>query len=194
MPRQLILASTSEPRRELLRRLMIPFEIAGSDVDETPLDNESAEDIVLRLAETKARAVAGKFPDALIIGADQLGVVDGKIQGKPLSYENAKLQLREASGKKIEFFIGLCLLDARDNSRQLVLEKFDVVYRQLTDAMIENYLRKELPLHCAGSCMADGLGITLIEEFQGKDFSALIGLPLIHLVKMLETAGLNPLS
>jgi MAF protein len=193
MPRQLILASTSQPRRELLQRLLLPFEVSGSEVDETPLANESPEKLVLRLAEAKAQAVVKKFPDALIIGADQVGIVDEKIQGKPLTYENACLQLREASGKKIEFFIGLCLLDARDGSRQVVLEKFDVLYREITDEMIENYLRKELPLQCAGSCMADGLGITLIEEFQGKDFSALIGLPLIRLVKMLERAGLNPL-
>jgi septum formation protein len=94
----------------------------------------------------------------------------------------------------MQFFIGLCLLDSRDHSFQLVLEEFDVLYRNLNPAMIENYLRKEQPLECAGSCKAEGLGIALIEEFQGKDFTALIGLPLIRLVKMLEKAGLDPLA
>ena len=190
---KLILASTSQPRKMLLERLLIPFDIVAPDVDETPILNESPRDLVLRLAEAKAKKVAQQYPDALIIGADQVGVFDNKIVGKPLTLDNAKKQLHEMSGKKIIFYIGLCLLDAKNNTQQLALETFDVVYRALTAPMIEAYLKKEQPLQCAGSCKAEGLGITLIEAFEGKDFSALIGLPLIRLTQMLEQAGLSPL-
>jgi len=193
MHRQLILGSTSKPRQTLLERLQLPFQIAAPDVDETPLPDESPEALVLRLAEKKARVVSEKFPDALVIGADQVGILDDMILGKPLTYENAAKQLGAASGKRMTFFIGLCLFDGRTQTYQLALEKFDVIYRTLTANMIENYLRKEQPLHCAGSCKAEGLGITLIEEFQGKDFTALIGLPLIRLTTMLNAAGLSPL-
>lgn len=192
--KQLILGSTSKPREALLRRLNIPFEIAAPDIDETPLDHETPTELVLRLAEKKARAVAEKFPHALIIGADQVGVLENTILGKPLTYENAMKQLQQASGKCMHFFIGLCLLDAETQTYQIALEEFNVIYRPLTPTMIQNYLQKEQPLDCAGSCKAEGLGITLIEEFQGKDFTALIGLPLIRLVSMLEKAGMNPLE
>jgi len=192
--RRLILGSTSKPRQALLERLQIPFEIAAPHVDETPLVNETPQDLVLRLAEKKARVVSERFPDALIIGADQVGVLDNIIQGKPLTYDNAVQQLQAASGKRMEFYIGLCLFDSREQHVQLAIEKYDVIYRKLSLPMIKNYLAKEQPLHCAGSCKAEGLGIALIEEFQGKDFTALIGLPLISLVAMLEKAGLNPLG
>jgi septum formation protein len=192
--RQLILGSSSKPRLSLLQRLQLPFDIASPDIDETPLEGESPSALVYRLAETKARAVALTFPDALIIAADQVGVLDNKILGKPLTYDNAVKQLQEASGKRMQFFIGLCLFDARNQTQQLAIETFDVVYRQLSLEKIQRYLQKEQPLECAGSCKAEGLGIALIEEFQGKDFSALIGLPLIRLVSMLEAAGLSPLA
>lgn len=190
---KLILGSSSPARKMLLERLLIPFESVSPDVDETPLQNEAPEDLVLRLAEKKARVIAEKFPDTLIISADQVGVLDNQILGKPLTHAMAVKQLLAASGKHMHFFIGLCLWDARVNTFQLVLEKFDVVFRQLSLEMVENYLQKEEPLQCAGSCKAEGLGIALIEEFQGKDFTALIGLPLIRLVRMLETVGLDPL-
>ena len=194
MTRQLILGSTSQPRRELLQRLQIPFEICAPDLDETPLENETPKELVLRLAEAKARKVAESFSDALIIGADQVGVIDNTIQGKPLTYDKAVQQLTAASGKRMQFFIGLCVLDARKNISQIALEEFDVIYRDLTLPMIENYLKKETPFQCAGSCKAEGLGIALINEFSGKDFTALIGLPLIRLVNLLENAGLSPLA
>ncbi|MDR3478266.1 MAG: Maf family protein [Gammaproteobacteria bacterium] len=193
-PRQLILGSSSKPRQALLQRLQLPFEIAAPDVDETPLPNETPSELVYRLAEIKARAVALKYPDALIITADQVGVLDNQILGKPLTHKNAIKQLQQASGKRMQFFIGLCLLDARNQTQQIALETFDVLYRKLTPDQIQRYLKKEQPLECAGSCKAEGLGIALIEEFQGKDFSALIGLPLIRLVSMLEAAGLSPLA
>ena len=192
--RQLILGSSSQPRRSLLERLQMPFEMASPDVDETPLTGETPEELVRRLASLKAQKVAESFPDALIIGADQVGVLRGKILGKPLTQANAVRQLQSASGQCMRFFVGLCLLDARDGTQQKAVEKFDVVYRDLSLEQIESYLKKEQPLACAGSCKAEGLGIALIDEFQGKDFTALIGLPLIRLVKMLEKAGLNPLG
>lgn len=192
--RKLILCSTSQPRKALLQRLQLPFEIMAPEVDESPLENENPKDLVLRLAKEKAQVASKKFPDALIIGADQVGVLENEIQGKPHTYENAAKQLQAASGKRMQFLIGLCLFDSRAQTCQLALEEFDVLYRPLSPSMIENYLNKEQPLECAGSCKAEGLGIALIEEFQGKDFTALIGLPLIRLVKMLEKAGLDPLN
>jgi septum formation protein len=186
MKRKLILASTSQPRKMLLERLQVPFDTVAPDVDETPLANETPEELVSRLAEAKARKVTQSYPDALIIGADQVGVVENKIVGKPLTLQNAQQQLHDLSGKRIRFYIGLCVLDAKQNTQQLSVETYDVQYRVLTDKMIANYLQKEQPLHCAGSCKAEGLGITLIEAFEGKDFTALIGLPLIKLTSMLN--------
>jgi MAF protein len=188
-PLSLVLASTSKPRQALLQRLQHPFFIAPSNVDETPLANELPEALVQRLAVAKAEAVAEKYPQALIIGADQVAVVDGKVFGKPHILETARAQLLAASGKRMKFFIGLCLLDTSNHTKQLVLEQYDVIYRQLTEAQVDHYLQQEQPLACAGSCMADGIGFTLIEEFQGKDFTALIGLPLIRLTTMLRHAG-----
>lgn len=189
----LILASSSQPRQTLLKRLQIPFKIISPDVDETPLENETPEALVSRLAILKAKTVAKKTSNALIIAADQVGVFDNKIVGKPLTLENAKQQLLSMSGKQIDFYIGLCVLDTKNNFQQLAIERFNVLYRNLTETMVDNYLQKEKPLECAGSCKAEGLGITLIESFHGEDFSALIGLPLIRLTRMLESAGLNPL-
>jgi len=191
--RQLVLGSTSKPRQALLQRLQIPFEISAPDVDETPHQNEMPKELVLRLAKDKAEVVAKKYPDAIIIAADQVGVLDNRILGKPGNHETAVKQLQAASGKRMQFFIGLCVLDARNNTSQLTVETFDVVYRHLTISMIENYLQKEQPYECAGSCKAEGLGIALIEAFEGKDFTALIGLPLIKLVTLLNQAGLDPL-
>jgi septum formation protein len=194
MIKQLILASSSKPRQSLLQRLQIPFEISVPDVDETPLPNETPSQLVIRLAEKKARAVAEKFPNAIIIGADQVGVLNDQIQGKPHTYENATKQLQQASGKRMRFFIGLCVMDTHAQTHQIALEEFDVIYRKLSENMIEKYLQKEQPFECAGSCKAEGLGIALIQEFQGTDFTALIGLPLIRLVSMLEHYGMDPLE
>jgi septum formation protein len=191
--RKLILSSSSKPRKDLLQRLQIPFEILAPELDESALLNEAPEELVLRLAKEKAEKASEQFPDALIIGADQVGVLDNHILGKPETLEKAAKQLQAVSGKTIQFFIGLCLFDSRTQTHQLTLEKFKVVYKTLSPLMIEQYLKKEQPLQCAGSCKVEGLGITLIEDFEGKDFTALIGLPLLKLVRMLEKAGLNPL-
>jgi len=170
----------------LLQRLKIPFECVSPGVDETPLPNEKPAAMVLRLAQEKAQAVAQQFPDSLIIGADQVGVIENTILGKPLVYENAIKQLLLMSGQRVRFLIGLCLLNTKDNTSQVVLETFDVVFRTLTLQMIEDYLKKEPALNCAGSFTVEGLGISLVEKLQGDDYTALIGLPLIRLVTMLK--------
>lgn len=188
MTQQLVLASTSKPRQLLLQRLQIPFTVAASGVDETPLTNENPTAMVLRLAKEKAHAVKNQFPNALIIGVDQVGILDNTVLGKPLTQENAIKQLTQVSGKMVRFLIGLCLLNTGNNTEQLTLETYDVYYRQLTLPMIENYLKKESALECAGSLKAEGLGITLVEKFAGNDFTALIGLPLIKLTQLLEQA------
>lgn len=191
--KKLILGSSSKPRQALLTRLKIPFEIAVPDVDETALPGETAIQLVKRLAEAKARKIAEQFPNAIIIGADQVGVLGEDILGKPLTHENAVKQLQKISGNTVEFFIGLCLFDSSEQTFQLEVERFSVTFRTLTLSMIENYLRKENALECAGSFKAEGLGIALVKEFHDTDFSALIGLPLIRLVSMLERTQMGPI-
>jgi septum formation protein len=191
MTRQLILASTSVPRRELLSRLQIPFTVIAPEVDETPLSGETPEALVKRLALAKARAVAEKFSDAVIIGADQVGVLDKQIQGKPLDYATATQQLTAASGKCLRFLTALAVIDTGRQTEEWVMEEFKVYYRDLTPAMIKNYLAREQPLQCAGSCKIDGLGIALIAKLAGDDFTALIGLPMIRLVELLEKCDVS---
>lgn len=194
MRKRLVLGSSSKPRQKLLTSLQIPFDVASPDIDESPLPDETPTQLVLRLAEAKARKIAETFPEAVIIGADQVGVLDEEILCKPLNHENAVQQLQKMSGRRVDFLIGLCLLDAKDNSQQISLENFSVTFRPLTLKMIETYLEKENPLQCAGSFRAEGLGIALVSEYHDTDFSALVGLPLIRLTKMLENVGLGPLS
>lgn len=189
MPQKLILSSSSPARRELLARLQIPFEYISPDIDETPLPNEKIPAMVLRLAEAKARKSAQHFPDALIIGCDQVGELENQILSKPLTEENAIKQLKFMSDKEIIFYTGMCLLDASTNQIQTAVETYKVKIRKLTDVMIQNYLQKEKPLQCAGSIHVEGLGISLIEKLSGDDYTALIGLPLIRLTKMLEQAN-----
>jgi septum formation protein len=184
--RQLILSSSSPARRALLARLQIPFFSISPDVDERQLQNELVDKMVLRLAESKAMKAAETYPDALIIGSDQVGILDNEILCKPLTHENAVKQLRFMSSKMIRFYTSLCLYDAKTSQSQLCVETYDVYFRELSDEMIEKYLQMEQPFHCAGSFQAEGLGVMLIEKFSGDDYTALIGLPLIQLVKMLE--------
>lgn len=190
---KLILASSSPYRRELLQRLRIPFEIVNPDVDETPCAGESPQTLVERLAIAKAQAVAGQHPDALVIGSDQVAVYDGTIVGKPLTHARAAEQLRRASGKTVTLYTGLALINAANGHIQRKVIPFRVMFRALSDDQIENYLRKEQPYHCAGSVKSEGLGIALIERFDGDDPNALIGLPLIDLVRMLEHEGMSVL-
>jgi septum formation protein len=191
MHRQLILASTSPYRRELLGRLGLTFDVANPQTDESSLPNETPETLALRLSEAKARAVVADFPDALIIGSDQVATVDGKIYGKPGTHERAVAQLRELSGKTVNFFTGLCLLDAKTGESQVCGIPTLVTFRQLSDSEIENYLRREPAYNCAGSAKSEGLGIALLTSMQGDDPNALVGLPLIALCDMLRSHGVN---
>lgn len=190
----LILASTSPFRRELLQRLGLPFDTAAPDADETPLAGESPEALVARLAEAKARVVARQFPDALIIGSDQVAMLDGNILGKPGDHAKAVQQLRAASGRQVDFLTGLCLLNSRSGRCQVRVEPFSVVFRALSDAQIEHYLRHDTPYQCAGSFKSEGLGIALFERMQGNDPNALIGLPLITLTELLRNEGVDVLA
>lgn len=190
----LILASTSPYRRALLERLGLPFSTAAPDVDERRHPGESPSELVQRLAEAKARAVALNHPDALIIGSDQVACLDDAILGKPGDHATAIAQLERASGRCVLFQTGLCVLDARSGQAQTLVEPFRVHFRLLSRARIEGYLERERPYDCAGSFKSEGLGITLFERLEGDDPAALIGLPLIRLIPWLEAAGLCPLG
>ncbi|EPS1775538.1 TPA: septum formation inhibitor Maf [Klebsiella aerogenes] len=189
----LLLASTSPWRRMLLEKLTLPFECAAPEVDETPLPGESARQLVVRLAQAKAQALASRFPQHLIIGSDQVCVLDGEITGKPHTEENAHRQLRKASGTIVTFYTGLALYNSANGHLQTECEPFDVHFRHLSDQEIEAYIRKENPLQCAGSFKSEGLGITLFERLEGRDPNSLVGLPLIALCQMLRREGFNPL-
>lgn len=187
----LVLGSSSIYRRELLQRLQIPFEVCTPDIDEAPLANEAPEATALRLAENKARAIAVIYPDALIIGADQVAVLENALLGKPLNHENATQQLRLLRGKEVIFHTALSLLNSRSASMQTRLVSSYVKFRELSNRQIENYLVREQPYDCAGSAKSEGLGIALIERITGDDPNALIGLPLIALVEMLTHEGIE---
>lgn len=191
--RSLVLASTSPYRRELLSRLGLAFESVAPKVDESRHDGEAPEALVQRLAEAKARAVAVRYPDALLIGSDQVAVIDGEILGKPGTHDAAAVQLRRLSGHKVSFLTGLCLLNSATGRVRLDMIPFHVVFRTLNDGMIERYLKREQPYNCAGSFKSEGLGIVLFERLEGDDPTALIGLPLIRLSRMLEAEGLSVL-
>lgn len=187
----IVLASTSVYRSQLLSTLKIPFVIAAPDVDETPLAGEDAQQTSLRLAESKARAVGQRFPSGLIIGSDQVALLHGMQLGKPMVRENAVRQLNSMSGNIVVFHTALCLLDAETGGMQRDVVSTRVKFRQLTDRQIEHYLDKEQPYHCAGSAKTEGLGIALIEWIEGNDPNALIGLPLISLINMLNKQGVD---
>jgi len=193
MPPKLVLASTSPYRRELLGRLQIPFEAASPETDETALANESPVATAERLAEAKARAVAGRFPDALIIGSDQVAYVAGGSQrfGKPGTKDNAIVQLRSMSGKAVVFHTGLCLLNSATGRTHIRGIPTEVRFRELSDAEIQRYVAKEDALNCAGSARSEGLGIALLEYLRGDDPNALVGLPLIALADMLRAEGVE---
>jgi MAF protein len=190
----LVLASTSPFRRELLGQLGLEFATAAPDCDETRLTGEPAVALVQRLAEAKARAVAAQFPDALIIGSDQVACLDDQVLGKPGTRERAIAQLRQASGRTLMFATGLCLYDARADHAQVCCEPYQVHFRSLSEAEIAGYVDREQPFGCAGSFKSEGLGITLFERLEGDDPSSLIGLPLIRLCELLREAGLDPLQ
>ena len=193
-PVTLVLASTSPYRRELLSRLGLPFSVASPDTDESPRPGEAAETLALRLAEAKARAVAPAYPQALIIGSDQVAIANGKIYGKPGTHERAVAQLQELSGQSVNFYTALCLYDSRNDSRQICGVPTQVKFRSLSNSEIEHYLAREPAYNCAGSAKSEGLGIALLDSLSGDDPNALVGLPLIALCAMLRQAGMNPLA
>jgi septum formation protein len=185
----LVLASTSRYRSELLARLRLPFDTAAPDSDETPLAGEACAAIALRLAETKARSLHARFPDALIIGSDQVADLDGQPLGKPGNYSNALRQLQAMRGRIVIFHTAVALLDARFDRIQVANVPTAVTFRRLPDAQLGRYLELEEPYDCAGSAKSEGLGIALTEKIESTDPTALIGLPLIALTGMLQSAG-----
>lgn len=191
IPLPLILGSSSVYRRELLQRLRIPFETVSPEIDEAPLHGETPDATALRLAKAKASKIAVTYPDALIIGADQVAVLNGVQLGKPLNHANAFQQLRFMQGKEVIFYTAISLLNSRSNHAQTRVIPFRIKFRRLSDQQILNYLNKEQPYHCAGSAKSEGLGIALIERMTGDDPNALIGLPMIALVEMLTNEGIT---
>jgi len=189
--RPLILGSTSRYRKELLTRLRIPFETASPDVDETPHSNESPKDLALRLALAKARAVALKYPEAVVIGSDQVADLEGTPLGKPGNHANAILQLQRMRGKTVIFQTALSVVCIATGYERTDLAEVKVKFRDLSDAEIETYLRAEEPYDCAGSAKSEGLGIALLDSIDNDDPSALIGLPLIRTCQMLREAGVK---
>lgn len=187
----LLLASSSHYRRALLSRLHLPFIWQTPNIDETPQPDEAPHALVQRLACQKAQALASKYPNHLIIGSDQVAVLDQKILGKPLTLEGAKQQLQSASGQCVQFFTGLVLLNPKTQRLQSACVTFDVQFRSLTEAQIARYLAKEQPYDCAGSFKAEGLGVSLFQRTSGEDSTSLIGLPLIKLVDMLLAEGVE---
>ncbi|MDX1592656.1 MAG: nucleoside triphosphate pyrophosphatase [Gammaproteobacteria bacterium] len=190
-PGGLVLASTSPYRRELLGRLGVPFATTRPDADESRQPGERPEVLVARLAEAKARSVAAAHPEALVIGSDQVAVLDGEVIGKPGTPAAAHAQLARASGRSVRFLTGLCLLDTARDRAHVAVEPFTVHFRALDAARIDRYLAAEQPYDCAGSFRSEGLGIALFERLEGDDPNTLVGLPLIRLVDLLAEAGID---
>lgn len=192
--RSLILGSTSIYRRELLSRLHIPFEVAAPDVDETPLPGEAPSVLAERLALAKANAVAAKFPNAVVIGSDQVADLNGQSLGKPGTHDKAVTQLRLMRGQTVVFQTAVAVVCLATGFEQYSLAAVRVKFRDLTDDEIENYLQLEKPYDCAGSAKSEGLGIALLDAIDSDDPTALIGLPLIRTCQMIRAAGIELLS
>ena len=188
---KLVLASTSAYRRELLQRFGLPFEVARPDIDESPLPGETPQATAERLAVEKARAVAGQFEDALIIGSDQVAHMGDTRFGKPGTVERAVAQLKQMSGQTVIFHTALALLNTTTGEAQIDVVPTEVRFRTLSDDEIVRYVEKERPLDCAGSAKSEGLGITLLDALSGDDPNALVGLPLIALARMLRHEGVT---
>ncbi|MGI1670077.1 MAG: Maf-like protein [Neptuniibacter sp.] len=188
---KLILASSSPFRRQILDKLQIEYTCISPDIDESQLENETASQLVKRLAENKARKIADSVSDSLVIGSDQVAVLGDEILGKPHTHEKAVKQLEKLSGKTVTFLTGLALINSKTGQVQSEAVPFKVVFRSLSKQMIENYLKTEQPYNCAGSFKSEALGIALFERLEGEDPNTLVGLPLIRLVRMLENEGMN---
>lgn len=189
--RPLILGSTSRYRAELLGRLRVPFQSVAPTVDETPLPGESPAPLALRLALAKARDVAQRFPEAVVIGSDQVADLSGTPLGKPGTHERAVAQLQRMRGQTVVFQTALAVVCLSSGFEEVDLAPVRVVFRDLSDTDIERYLRAETPYDCAGSAKSEGLGIALLERIDNDDPSALVGLPLIRTCRMLRAAGVS---
>lgn len=188
--RILVLGSSSIYRRRLLQNLGLPFKTLSPDVDESPMPGELPADMARRLATLKAQYAATRFPDALVIGADQVGMLGTRWIGKPADHAEAVAQLTAASGRRMVLYTGIALLDARSGRLQQDVVPFEVEFRELDPRLIERYLRAEKPYDCCGSVRAEGMGIALLRSLRGDDPNALIGLPLIRLIDMLQREGI----
>ena len=191
--RPLVLGSTSPYRRELLSRLNLTFETAAPEVDEAPRPNETPLDMARRLALAKAHAVAARFPEAVVIGSDQVADLAGEALGKPGTHERAVGQLRQMSGQTVVFQTAVAVVCAATGFEQLDVAAVRVIFRNLSDAEIESYLRAEQPYDCAGSARSEGLGIALLDAIDSDDPTALVGLPLIRTCRMIRAAGVKVL-
>ena len=187
--RHLILGSTSRYRRELLQRLQIPFEVVSPEVDESQHAGESPEQLARRLALAKARAVAENFPDAVVIGSDQVAELAGQALGKPGSHAKAVDQLRLMQGRSLVFHTAVAVVCLQSGFEQTDLAAVTVQFRALSDEEIDNYLQAEQPYDCAGSAKSEGLGIALLDSINSDDPTALVGLPLIRTCRILRDAG-----
>lgn len=190
MATSLILASGSRYRRQLLERLRIPFHVYTSHTDETPRPGEAPRDLAVRLARAKAQSVASQFPDALVIGSDQVAVCQDRLVGKPGNAGRAIEQLRQASGRSVAFLTAVCVLREADQLKEQHLDTTTVRFRELSEAEIARYVDAEQPFDCAGGFKAEGLGISLFERIESEDPTGLIGLPLIWVAGALRRAGL----
>lgn len=188
---QLILASSSIYRKLLLERLMVNFEIVSPEMDEVVIEKETAYETANRLAEEKARKVSNEFQEAIVIGCDQTAEYNNIQIQKPLNYKSAISQLIELSGQRVNFHSAICLYQKKTDILEKKVISFDVKYKKITLSQIENYLEKEKPFDCVGSVKSEGLGITILEEINSSDPTAVIGLPLITLVNMLSKAGIS---
>ena len=191
MKQTLILASSSEYRRQLLQKLLIPFSSISPKIDEAALASEKPHQTALRLAQEKAKKIGTEYPHALVIGCDQVATLDGEQLGKPLNHNNATKQLQMMRGREVTFHSALCLYNAATGNMQAEVVPYLVRFRNVTDEQIEKYLIKEQPYQCAGSAKSEGLGIALMERMLGEDPNALIGLPLIKLITMLQNEGIS---
>jgi len=191
---QLLLASSSSYRRALLERLQLPFIWQSPELDESPLANEAPQALVQRLALSKARALASRHPEHIIIGSDQVAVLDDQVLGKPLHAQGAFKQLTAASGRSVTFLTAVAVLDTRTTAaqvnEQVACVPFTVHFRQLSDGQIQRYIAKEQPFDCAGSFKSEGLGVSLFKSTEGSDATSLVGLPLIRLCDMLNACGI----
>ena len=191
--RPLVLGSTSPYRRELLSRLRLEFQVAAPDVDEAPLPGETPQGVALRLALAKAKSVSARFPDAVVIGSDQVADMDGEPLGKPGTHDNAVAQLRRMRGRTLVFQTAVSVVCLASGFEQSDLAPVKVKFRSLTDDEIEAYLLAESPYDCAGSARSEGLGIALLDAIESDDPTALVGLPLIRTCRMIRAAGVKVL-